>query len=255
VFAHDLEKSRTFYRDFLGFKERASSRGALFDVNGGQYVELLPEDAPATDRLSHIALETANLEEARRYFAGRGLTPTGSGASFTIRDPEGHVIEFVESKARAAESQAGQVSKRIMHVGIIVTQFDPEMAFYQQVLGFREFWRGAGAGRTELSWVNLKVPDGEDYIELMLYKVAPEATRRGSAHHLCLEVPDAAAAIAALDSKPYRKQYTQQIEARTGVNRRRQVNLFDPDGTRSELMEPVTVDGKPAASSTLPPPK
>jgi len=38
------------------------------------------------------------------------------------------------------------------------------------------------------------------------------------------------------------------------VNRKRQVNLFDPDGTRVELMEPVTIDGKPTPPSTAPPP-
>jgi lactoylglutathione lyase len=39
-----------------------------------------------------------------------------------------------------------------------------------------------------------------------------------------------------------------------GVNKKRQINLFDPDGTRVELMEANTVDGKPAPSSTAPPP-
>jgi lactoylglutathione lyase len=33
------------------------------------------------------------------------------------------------------------------------------------------------------------------------------------------------------------------------------VNLFDPDGTRVELMEPETIDGQPAPPSTLPPPR
>jgi lactoylglutathione lyase len=31
--------------------------------------------------------------------------------------------------------------------------------------------------------------------------------------------------------------------------------VFDPDGTRAELMEPVTVDGKPPESSSAPPPR
>jgi lactoylglutathione lyase len=44
------------------------------------------------------------------------------------------------------------------------------------------------------------------------------------------------------------------MEIRTGVNRKRQINVFDPDGTRVELMEPNTVDGVPAPSSTAAPP-
>ncbi len=45
------------------------------------------------------------------------------------------------------------------------------------------------------------------------------------------------------------------MEIATGVNRKRQLNLWDPDGTRVEIMEPRTVDGVPAPSSTAPPPK
>src|SRR5436305_4000327 len=147
-----------------------------------------------------------------------------------------------------------RISKHMMHVGIIVTNLDRARQFYGDLLGFKEIWRGSKSG-TELSWTNMKVPDGEDYIEFMLYKEPPAPTKRGSAHHLCLEVPDAKATIAALDAKPYRKEYTQPLEIRTGVNRKHQVNIFDPDGTRTEVMEPVTVDGKPAPWSNAPPPR
>jgi lactoylglutathione lyase len=53
----------------------------------------------------------------------------------------------------------------------------------------------------------------------MLYKEAPAATARGSAHHQCLEVPDVQATLTALEAKPYRKEYTADLEVRTGRNR------------------------------------
>jgi lactoylglutathione lyase len=205
----------------------------------------------------------------RKYLAAQGVAvpakvekdKTGN-LSFIVKDPEGHAIEITQygpdsstARDRGKHMPDSRISKHMMHAGVIVTSFEPAMKFYRDVLGFREFWRGTGAGRTELSWVNMRVPDGEDYIELMLFKDAPEPTKRGSAHHLCLEVPDAPASVAALEARPYRKQYTQAMQVRTGVNRKRQMNLFDPDGTRTELMEPVTVDGQPAPSSTMPPPK
>jgi lactoylglutathione lyase len=127
------------------------------------------------------------------------------------------------------------------------------MKFYTEILGFQETWRGSSTG-TELSWVNLKVPDGEDYIELMLYKEAPPPGRRGTAHHVALETPDIAASVAELEKRPYRSQYSRPLEIRTGRNRKRQANLYDPDGTRTELMEPGTIDGQPAPSSTAPAP-
>ncbi len=56
-------------------------------------------------------------------------------------------------------------------------------------------------------------------------------------------------------ASPARKNYTRKIEMQIGKNNKRQANLYDPDGTRVELMEPDTVDGKPTPSSTAPPPR
>ena len=275
IFAKDYEKSRAFYRDFLGFQEPYSltnSNGTpaltFFKVNERQYIELFPETSPDTDRLNHISFETDNAEAMRVYLKSRGIAVPGrvpkgriGNSNFTVKDPDGHDVEIVQyepdswtARERGRHLSDQRISTRMMHVGVIVTDFERSMKFYRDILDFKEFWRGTRVGGSELSWVNMKVPDGEDYLELMLYKDAPEPTRRGSAHHLCLESPDMASSVAALEAKPYRKQYTQPIEIRTGVNRRRQVNIFDPDGTRTELMEPFTVDGKPAPSSTAPPP-
>ena len=275
IYAADYEKSRAFYRDFLGFEEPYSLANpdgtpsmTFFKINERQYIELFPETAPHTDRLNHIAIETDNAEAMRVYLASRGVAvpkQVGKGrignSNFNIKDPEGHTVEIVQYqpdswtvRERGRHMPETRVSKRMMHAGIVVTALDPEMEFYTGVLGFREFWRGSSSG-TQLSWINLKVPDGEDYIELMLYKDAPPPEGRGSAHHLCLEVSGVAASVAALEARPYRKQYERAIEPRVGVNRKRQANLFDPDGTRTELMEPVTVDGEPAPSSQAPPPR
>ena len=49
--------------------------------------------------------------------------------------------------------------------------------------------------------------------------------------------------------------YDKEIAIQTGVNRKRQINLYDPDGTRIEMMEANTIDGQPAPSSTAPAPR
>jgi catechol 2,3-dioxygenase-like lactoylglutathione lyase family enzyme len=275
LFAHDYEKSRAFYRDFLGYEEPFSLNNpdgspsmTFFKVNDRQYIELSPEKEPNTDRLNHISIQTDNAEAMRVYLASKGIkvpdkTPKGriGNSNFTVKDPDGHGVEIVQYepagwtlRENGKFMSDSRISNHIMHVGIIVTDLDRAMKFYGDVLGFKEIWRGSKSG-TELSWTNVKVPDGDDYIEFMLYREAPEATKRGSAHHLCLEVRDTNATVAALDAKPYRKQYTKPLEIRTGTNRKRQVNIFDPDGTRTEVMEPVTVDGKPSPPSSAPPPK
>ena len=138
-----------------------------------------------------------------------------------------------------------------MHVGFVVTDIDAELRFYEDVLGFREIWRGSKDG-VSLSWINLKLPDSDDYIELMLYHAVPAEPARGTADHLCLEVEDADNTVAVLKQRVESFQYGHPPEVRTGKNGKRQINLYDPDGTRTELMEPHTITGRPAASSDAP---
>jgi catechol 2,3-dioxygenase-like lactoylglutathione lyase family enzyme len=272
IFTKDLEQSRAFYRDFLGFEEPYNLKnpdGSLsmtfFKVNERQYIELFPEKTPDSDRLNHISVETDNAEGMRAYLASKGIKVPEKVAkgrignsNFTIKDPEGHGVEIVQYepggwtvREQGKFMPESRISHRMMHVGVVVMNLDPEMQFYTDVLGFREIWRGSKSGKT-LSWINLKVPDGDDYVEFMLYNNQPSRAEMGTAHHMALEVPDAGKAVETLNARGYRKQYTKPIEIRVGTNRKRQVNLFDPDGTRTELMEPTTVDGKPAPSSTAP---
>ena len=68
-------------------------------------------------------------------------------------------------------------------------------------------------------------------------------------------VPDIEKAVVALEARPAFKDYGKTLTIATGVNGKRQVNLYDPDGTRVEIMEPNTVDGKPRPSSSAPPPQ
>ena len=101
----------------------------------------------------------------------------------------------------------------------------------------------------------MRVPDGSDYLEFMLYSQPLDSKEMGVKNHICLVVPDIEKAVAALEARPARKNYDRTIQIKVGVNGKRQANLFDPDGTRIELMEPNTADGKPVPSSTAPPPK
>jgi catechol 2,3-dioxygenase-like lactoylglutathione lyase family enzyme len=159
------------------------------------------------------------------------------------------------AKDAGKHAPPSRLSTQAVHVGILVGNLDAAMKCYNGILGFQEFWRGSAAKSTTLSWVNMKVPDGTDYVEFMLYDTIPPAENRGSAHHLCLAVPDVEKALASFEARPSRGSYERPVRINTGINRKRQLNLYDPDGTRVELMEPETVDGKPAPASTLPPPR
>jgi lactoylglutathione lyase len=87
----------------------------------------------------------------------------------------------------------------------------------------------------------------------MLHGPTPEPAQYGTRNHVSLEVADCAKAAAILKVRPGSRDFRMD-DVKVGVNRKRQVNIYDADGSRVELMEPVTVDGKPApASSALPP--
>ena len=168
------------------------------------------------------------------------------------------LVEFVQSLPDGLEAKAAgkfepstRISTKIYHLGLLVGNSEKSMDFYGKVLGFQETWRG-GANPKELSWINMRVPDGDDYVEFMLYRKMPD--KFGTKNHISLEVPDVAKSVAILEARPAFKTYGKELTVATGVNQKRQVNIYDPDGTRVELMEPNTVTGKPTPSSTAPPP-
>jgi lactoylglutathione lyase len=186
-----------------------------------------------------------------------GKTRTGDYA-FEIKDPDGTLVEFVQSLPTGMEAQAAgkfmpstRIADAIYHVGFLVKDSEKSIAFYHDVLGFKETWRGS-SDQKELSWINMQVPDASDYVEFMLYDKIP--TGFGTRNHVSLVVPDTQKAIANLEVRPAYKFYGKPLEMHVGKNGKRQVNLYDPDGTRVELMESNTVDGKPVASSNAPPP-
>ena len=267
----DIESSRAFYEGFLGYTavspmtDGTGPRPLLLDVNERQYLELVPGLDPRQDRLDHVALATDDVAAMRARLAGRGIQGTelreaGGNRALRASDPEGWGLELVEHAAngwpRAFARGAGTraISARILHAGVLVGDLDRANAFYGALLGLQETWRG-GRDPAVLSWTNMRVPDGDDYLEFMLYADLPAPDARGTAHHVCLEVPDVEQARVRLLERPYAKSYGRPLEVRTGVNRKRQMNLYDPDGTRVELMEPVTVDGQPAPRSDAPPPR
>jgi catechol 2,3-dioxygenase-like lactoylglutathione lyase family enzyme len=270
----DMAKARAFYEGFFGFASPFSiprkTGGDLvwIKINDRQTIELFPgsEVSPDADRLYHIAVETDDAEAMRVYLASKGVTVPEKTAvgkignkNYFIKDPNGNIVEIVEYMPDGwTKREAGKfmpdtrISTRMSHVGIMVGQLDASLKFYGDILGFKEIWRGGG-GKT-LSWVNLQVPDGQDYIEFMLYNSPPTRETLLTKHHICLEVDDVAKVGEILKGRTLPPGTKQPDAMKTGVNGKRQINYFDPDGTRIEVMEPRTFDGKPVPPSSAPPP-
>ena len=264
LYVHNLDSSFRFYKDFLGFQEpfRLNKPTGEFStvfikVNDLQCIELFPEKEAGSDRLYQVALITDNAEAMRVYLASKGVKvpeKVNKGRignhNFTFKEPNGFVVEIVQYepdgwtlKDAGLHMDDARISTHLKHIGFTVDSLDVSLKFYTDVLGFKETWRGSKDGKI-LSWVNLMVPDGSDYLEFMLYKENTRPKERlGTMNHLSLEVDDVAKAVSNLEAKPARKDYRRKLEINTGINRKRQCNLFDPDGTRTELMESHIVGG------------
>jgi lactoylglutathione lyase len=267
---HDIEASRHFYKDFLGYTEPfdISPDGklvmAFIKINDRQYIELSPESKPDEPRFVHLALETDNAEGLRLYVKSKGYKvpdkPASKGrirnTATGLEDPDGNHIDVTQYepgsetiKDVGKDMSDARISTRLLHVGFYVSK--PETArYYLEVLGFREFWRGT-VDEKKSAYANCMVPEGSEYVEFML-NGPPTDANRGTMYHIALEVPDMDKALAKLNASPARKDYKRAIEIRTGRNHKRQLNLYDPDGTRVELMEDHTADGLPMPMTTLP---
>jgi lactoylglutathione lyase len=233
----------------------------IFEVGKRQRIYVEP-DLPAGDdeRLVLLAFSTPDLDALAAHLTAKGVTvtpiaampamPAMEGRAIGVTDPDGHPLAFVEREWPARDQSkswrpAGVVRKtplstRILHAGLTIRDEAAATRFYKDVLGFSEIWRG---GRSEgvTDWVNMRVPDGTDYLEYMLVSSAPDRRQRGVLHHVALLVPDIQAAWEAAGARTPAGERAALGPPNVGRNGRWQLNLYDTDGTRTELMEPFRV--------------
>lgn len=268
----DAAAARRFYGDVLGLlgsiggtvagcppgecAEGRPSRNIVgprlqFDVGARQRIHVEP-DLPAgeDERLRLLAFATPDLEALAAHLSAKGVAVTRGPemGTITVSDPDGHPLSFVERPwpppARTPGPGASKVrpaiSTRILHAGLTVRDEAAANRFYKDVLGFSEIWRG---GRTDgtTDWINMRVPDGTDYLEYMLVSSPPDRRQRGVLHHVALLVPDMQAAWEAVGARVPAEERARTGPPNVGRNGRWQLNLYDGDGTRTELMEPFTV--------------
>jgi catechol 2,3-dioxygenase-like lactoylglutathione lyase family enzyme len=255
---NDLTAARNFYGRDLGFQEAFTldkPTGGLmltyFKVNDHQYIEVFPElKDEAEDRLSHICFETTNARQLRDYLASKGVKVPDAlklgidgNYSIMVTDPDGHNVEFMEYVAGSLHSRnfgkampASRVSDRLIHVGVIVQDRTAADHFYKDILGFHEFWHG-GMTDERTDWIDMRVPEGTDWMEYMMNVRNPTPRTRGIMNHLALGVPSVETAHKTLQARGV----AMREEPKIGRDGKWQLNLYDPNLTRAELMEPKPV--------------
>ncbi|HEX4229811.1 MAG TPA: VOC family protein [Bryobacteraceae bacterium] len=252
LFVSDIAKADEFYGHVLGcahFSLDKPSGGLMlnyYKVNDHQYIEIYPGLKDDQDRLSHIAFETSDARKMRAYLASKGVKVPQSlkpgldkNLSFMVSDPEGRRIEFVQYMPGSLHSSKfgtllpdTRISDHMIHAGFVVHDRAAEDKFYKDILGFTVMWYG-GMKDNEINWVDMRVPDGSDWIEYMLNVTNPSAKTRGVMNHFALGVKN----IHTVYNTILSRVSTPPAKPKIGRDGKWQLNLYDPDLTRAELME------------------
>ena len=249
--------NRHLYFDVLGLSSTAPIEPGQTQrfMLAWQWVGYIPTpDATAADRMDHIAFATDDCRALQHYLVAKEVqvmkdcadSKDGSYRSMMLKDPERHTIEFIQPIGLLRIGNLGDpVSRRLIHAGFIVRDRAAEDHFYKDILGFHIYWHG-GMQPDHTDWVAMQVPDGTDWLEYMLNVEAnPDLHLTGVMNHISLGVSNMKAAQAKLEAhgwKPHGDEHAQM-----GKDGKWQLNLFDPDQTRIELME-FTPREKPCCS-------
>lgn len=134
LYVTDLERSRTFYRDTLGFPEITNEmRGAALFTTGRTHHELLlieiggavrPKHVPEPG-LYHIGLKIGNTDEelhqAKKELETAGVTIIGSADhtvthSLYILDPDGNELELYADVSDVWKTDPSAVARPTKHL-------------------------------------------------------------------------------------------------------------------------------------------
>jgi len=255
VYTSDAAKTDHFYVHDLGATKGSDPQnpaGVRYYFNAIQFVEVLPLPADLSDpknRFDHAGYNVSNAEAMRVYLAAHNVSvpasvTKGSDGSeyFAVKDPEGNKVEFVQPPAHPAAVPVNPLSHHIIHVGYIVHDPELEDGFYHTLLGFRPYWHG-GMTDDARAWISSQVPDGTDWIEYMT-ATGPEKTgipaamtqeTAGVLDHFALGVNNIEQSYNVLYAGD--RLTARHSGAQLGRDGKWQLNIYDPDGTRAELME------------------
>jgi catechol 2,3-dioxygenase-like lactoylglutathione lyase family enzyme len=244
-YAKDPAASHHFYYDLLRLTPHPT-RANVYLVGTRQSIEIEPmPSAPVQNMIKHLAFATPDAEGMRAYLASKGVkVPSavsvgGPNKWFEFEDPEGHPLEFVQEQPWALPETAASerpASARLIHGGFTVKDRAKMDAFYGGILGFKLYWQG-GFKDGVTDWVDMQVPDGTDWLEYMLENRDGKADARllGILNHAALGTADFEGTVELLKTRGYVP--TEETKPQLGLDGKRQINLYDPDGTRVEIMD------------------
>ncbi len=148
----DVDRSRAFYVDALGFVETVRTEDALYlrglEDQGHHCLVLRRQEPGRCLRIGFRVRSEADLDRANAYFTERGLeatfrSPLGQGRTLEARDPFGVPLAFYASQPSAErmlqryDRYHGAAPQRLDHVNAFAADLQATHDFYAGELGFR----------------------------------------------------------------------------------------------------------------------
>jgi catechol 2,3-dioxygenase-like lactoylglutathione lyase family enzyme len=260
VYTSNPAATEHYYVDIIGAVKQVdpeNPKGVRYAVSAKQFIEVLPlPEGAGINRLDHTAWNTDDAETLRRFLGGKawrvpGQVEKGADGSlwFTTKDPEGNKVQFVQQPENLKALHApNAIGLHIIHVGYLVHNRAVEDTFYRDLLGFKPYWFGGMVeGRTD--WVSQQSPDSHDWLEYMLVHDPEHVSQHtlGVVDHFSIGENSVFDTFKTLEASN-RLGQTHDPAPKIGKDGKGQLNLYDPDGTRVELMN-LHATEKPCCSS------
>jgi catechol 2,3-dioxygenase-like lactoylglutathione lyase family enzyme len=262
----NLDKSRAYYSGVLGLAEAFDLKdaagkitSAYFKVNDDQYIELTPNPPPGElVRQGRIVIQSSDLQKLHDIYQQRGVNPgpvakgPDGNPVFRVTAPNGTSVDFLQYVAGSQQSMArgkylvdSRLSTHLLHAGTMVKDNDTK-TFFTDKLGFGRVLPGNRGDYIELPASDSNLETKNPPLDPKNPATLDQYTREvyGAVYHFSLEVPDMRVAR---DLAQKRGGYD-DVRVRAAMGRGLHswlMHLFDPDGTRAEIVQAGTVDLPP----------
>ena len=267
----DLDKARDYYKGILGFaeafelKDRSGNvTSAYFKVNDDQYIEIIPTfKSGELNREERVVFQSSDLEKLHGLYESRGLNPSqiqqgpDGNPVFRVVAPEGNNLDFLQhaegseqAKARGKFLSPDRISTHLWHVGVMTKDAATSGPFYREKLGFTNLRFGSRGEYLETPGRDSNTETKPPLTDTPATHVQYESEQWGAVNHIGIEVADMRATRDLLQKRGGFDDL--RVRAHVGNNRHWLMFLFDPAGTRTEIVETAIQQELPPMSVMAP---